>query len=374
MKVLMTAAPLVGHLTPLLPLAEALRHAGHQVLLATGGDALDVNTGFPVQSIAGPPRRRTALRVALAHPRLAVRDATGRAGIPLAGELFGGINNDGMADAAVTLARAWRPDLVVHEPLATAGALAAAVIGVPAVLHEINLWDPRALHNAVVGSRLFRHAMRRHRIDRLIPAADVSIVPSSLVGVRPGHRIRAIPSSGAGDMPPWLAAPGVRARILVSRSTTHTAPGGDPMRAVLEVAPHVDADFVLVRGPRDKALPSNVHVTGWIPLDRALRHATALVHHGGAGGLLQALAAGVPQLAMPGSADRRHNAELVAQRGAGLAVTAKNISLAVLDRLITDTDLRRAAEQVRAEIAGMPAPQTVVAALEATATSHRLER
>ena len=102
-----------------------------------------------------------------------------------------------------------------------------------------------------------------------------------------------------------------------------------------------------------------------MPLDRVLPHATGFVHHGGAGSALGALAAGVPQLLTPGPGDRRHNAELVARRGAGLAVGPKAITAAVLTRLIADPALRTAAQEVRDEIAAMPAPAELVGDLEA---------
>ncbi|WP_309114588.1 hypothetical protein [Saccharothrix sp.] len=38
MKVLFVSAPLVGHVFPMIPLAKALRAAGHEVVLATGAD------------------------------------------------------------------------------------------------------------------------------------------------------------------------------------------------------------------------------------------------------------------------------------------------------------------------------------------------
>jgi UDP:flavonoid glycosyltransferase YjiC (YdhE family) len=89
------------------------------------------------------------------------------------------------------------------------------------------------------------------------------------------------------------------------------------------------------------------------------------VHHGGAGSVLGALAAGVPQLVCPGPGDRRHNASLVASRGAGLAVAAKAITAATLTRLISDGALAGAALEVRAEIDAMPPPADLVADLEA---------
>jgi UDP:flavonoid glycosyltransferase YjiC (YdhE family) len=136
---------------------------------------------------------------------------------------------------------------------------------------------------------------------------------------------------------------------------------------VLAAADRVEAEFVLVRGPQRRSLPGNVRSVGWIPLDRAMAGADALVHHGGAGGLLQALAAGIPQLVVPGPGDRRHNAELVDRRGAGLAVPARRITPAVLDRLVADAALRRTAGDLRDELAALPAPADLVPALTALA-------
>ena len=40
---LVVSAPMTGHLLPLLPLAEALWDSGHEVLLASGGEARDAD-------------------------------------------------------------------------------------------------------------------------------------------------------------------------------------------------------------------------------------------------------------------------------------------------------------------------------------------
>ena len=38
MRVLFTASPLVGHIFPMLPLMNAAREAGHEVVMATGAE------------------------------------------------------------------------------------------------------------------------------------------------------------------------------------------------------------------------------------------------------------------------------------------------------------------------------------------------
>src|SRR4051794_24935152 len=351
----------------MLPLAAAARAAGHDVLLATSGDALRVDAGgLAVRDVGGTRFAWAVLRAGLARPRLIAREATGRAGTRMAGELFGRIGA-GMVDGLVALAREWRPDLVVHESLAAVGAVAATAAGAPAVLLENSLWNGPELVAATWTSTAFRRAAARHGVSGPASAGTITIAPPSVVGERAGRPMRAIRPPGAGELPAWLTAPRERPLVLVSRTTAGNPPGGDPMAAVLAAADRVDAEFVLVRGPNRKALPANVRVTDWLPLVAALPLAAAFVHHGGAGGLLEALAAGVPQLAVPGAGDRRYNAELLARRGAGLAVPAKEIDPAVLTRLVTDEALRKAAAEVRDEIAAMPDPADLVAHLQQAA-------
>ncbi|MFI5924564.1 nucleotide disphospho-sugar-binding domain-containing protein [Micromonospora sp. NPDC051543] len=367
MRVLVVSAPLVGHAFPLVPLAVALRDAGHDVLLATGGGALAAaDAGLAVHDIApGFDFGRIALRVLLRHPLIARAEMAGNAGTRGAGLIFGALN-DQLTDPVVTLATRWRPDLVLHEPFAVAGAVAAALLGVPAVRQENSLFDGRELVAATVAQ--LGAALRRHGLSELpAPAAALAVAPES-VATQDGWPMRHTSYVGGGELPDWLREPAERPRILVTRSTL-TGPGDrGPMPAVVAAAPDVDAEIVLVRPDRRTAarpLPDNVRVVDWIPLDEALPASAALVHHGGAGSALGALAAGLPQLATVGPGDRRHNAELVARRGAGLASRPADITARTLTRLLTDETLRTAAVQVSQEIAAMPPPSALIARLTA---------
>lgn len=254
---------------------------------------------------------------------------------------------------------------MLHEPFAVAGAVAAARLDVPAVRQENALFDGRDLVRATV-ARL-GGALRRHGLSELPPpVAALAVAPPS-VAVQGGWPMRYTSYVGGGELPAWLREPGDRPRILVTRSTL-TGPGDrGPMPAVVAAAADVDAEIVLVRPDERSArsLPANVRVVDWIPLDEALPASAALVHHGGAGSALGALAAGLPQLATVGPGDRRHNAELVARRGAGLALRPRHITAHALTRLLTDDGLRAAAGQVSQEITAMPPPTDLVARLAA---------
>lgn len=368
MKVLVVAAPLPGHVLPLVPLAVALEQAGHQVRVACGGQVSTRHThGLPLEDVAGGVGLvRTATATVLRRPAVAVRELGGRAGTAAVGALFGRVNA-ALVDPVVELARQWCPDLVVHEPLAGAGAVAAARLGVPAVLHETSLADGPALVAATLCSPALRAALRHHGLDELpAPALVLTLAPRSLVGARLGLPMRAVPPSTADAVPEWLRRPAACPRIVVGSSGACGPGGGDPGPAVVAAAVALDAEVVLVRArgrTARRGLPGNVRRTGWVPLDQVLPHATALVHDGGAGGVLGTLRAGLPQLVVPGAGQRRTNARLVAARGVGLAVPARDITAALLSHLVRDSALRRAAQQVQREMAAMPGPAERVGTL-----------
>jgi UDP:flavonoid glycosyltransferase YjiC (YdhE family) len=369
MRVLVVSGPTLGHVFPMVPLQRALRAAGHDVLVGTAGDAMGVRqAGLSIEDVAPTFHfGRVARRMMMGHPLTARAELAGVGGTRGVSLLFGAVNEQ-MAAGVVALADRWKPDLVVYEPLAVAGALAAARCGVRAVLHENSLFDGPLLVQAT--AERMANVLRSHGMTGQPPMdAIVTVAPPSLVGARRGWPMRYVPYSGEGVLPDWLRRPPVRPRIAVSRSTVAGPGGGDIMSAVVAAAPNVDAEFVLVRPDRKvlrrKALPENIRTVAWIPLNSALLACAGIVHHGGAGGVLGALAAGVPQLVVPGPGDRRHNARLVAARGAGLAVAAKAITATELIRLITDTALASAAGEVRQEMAAMPGPVELVARLEA---------
>jgi hypothetical protein len=359
MHIMFVAAPLQGHLLPLVPLAAACRDAGHDVTLAAGGFPPDV-LGLRTADIGGAfSLARSAIRVALRHPGIARAEMRGAAGTAMAGELFGRANL-ALVRPLRALAARERPDLIVYESLAEAGAIVAGDLSIPSVLQENTLWPATELFRAVTASTVL--------VGHDIPAPDltIAVTPPSLRGGPTAGAIpmRPVPFSGGGPVPDWLRAPGDRPRVLVSRSTLEGPNDGDPGPAIISVAAQLDAEFVLVRPATTRGLPSNVRAVGRVPLNDVLPYAAAFIHHSGAGSVLGGLAAGVPQLTTCGAGDRKYNAELLAKRGAGLAVAAKAISASDLTRLLTDDTLRTAAQEVAAEIAAMPAPAAVVPSLE----------
>jgi UDP:flavonoid glycosyltransferase YjiC (YdhE family) len=130
-------------------------------------------------------------------------------------------------------------------------------------------------------------------------------------------------------------------------------------------------DVLVALGPGDPAslgsLPDRVRVAGFVPQAEVLKHAGMVVHHGGTGTVLAALAAGLPQLVLPQGADQFANAETLSALGAakalvGDAITVDAIGTAARE-LLHDPKPRDIARGVAAEIAAMPAPPEVLTEL-----------
>ncbi|WP_324278227.1 glycosyltransferase [Blastococcus brunescens] len=353
-------------------MATAFRDAGHDIVVATGADgaAAAGSSGLDVRDIA-PDVRIGAVFVprVLLHPLQARREARGAEREPrFVGVLFAALAAR-MAGGVLALADEWQPDLVVQEPLAAAGSMAAARHRVPVVLVNNTFFDAEQLL-AVTTAHLGGTA-RRYGVARIPPPTEVLLTaPRSLVGEQHGTPMRFVPVAGNGSAPDDLTRPGDRPRIIVGRSTVADPRPDRLMSSVVAAAQGLDVEVVLARPDRRvsrRPLPPNVRTTQWLPFPAVFPAASGVVHHGGAGTLLTGLACGVPQLVVPGAGDRRVNAELLSARGAGLAVPAERISAADVDRLVSDPGLATAAREVAEEIAAMPAPADVVEGLTALA-------
>jgi UDP:flavonoid glycosyltransferase YjiC (YdhE family) len=238
---------------------------------------------------------------------------------------------------------------------------------VPSVLVDALIYDGGRLYEAVRAH--LGGLAAQHGVDALPDPADtVTALPPSLVGARPGRPMRYVPAGGDGAVPEGLGLDGGRPAVLVSRSTTDDPRPDRMMTRVVEAARDADVHVILVRPDRAvsrRALPPNVTTTDWLPFGAVMPRLAGVVTHGGSGTVMAALAAGVPQLVVPGSGDRTLHARLIAERGAGLAVPAKEITGSHLERLVSDPQLQQVSREVAAEIAALPPPSDLVEPLVA---------
>jgi len=364
--------PGLGHVFPVVPLAWATQVAGHDVLVATTGpnllavaqaglQAVDVSPHIDVMQVL----TRAGSQGIQAQRQRSDEDRRAR-GM----KLFGEIGNL-MADGIVQAARQSRADVLVYTPWNTAGLLAAAAIGIPAVVHGLGLTRPKALTAMTVEN--MADAQARHGLARIPtePAASIDTCPSSmrLEGTPAGWPMRYIPYNGGVTLPNWLIKPPARPRVCLTLGSVLPGMGiVEVFGASLEAIRDCDVEVVACGGdtPSTSApLPDNVRMVQWVPFSALLPTCAAIVHHGGSGTTFGALAAGVPQVVLPHGADQPWNAKAVAERGVGLALgvdhaNAETIRECIL-RVLDEPAFQKAAVEVRDEIAALPPPSDIVA-------------
>lgn len=368
MRILIAATPGIGHAFPTVPLAWALRLAGHEVLYATGGDAVAVrNSGHQVEDVCpGKTVVSMVQETFTKHPELAARYAEVDHSSFEATQRFYAVlmnHQPDVVDRYVQVAREWKPDAIVFSSLNIGGLLAAGKLGVPAIEHGYGLVHTGAFTRELRDWNA--ECFERHGAELPEVLHTIDVTPPSLTGNSPSAwPVRYIPYNGGGVVPEWLNVPAERPRIAVTLGTTAPGFGGlGPLDKVIELAGDTDAEFILALGDIDTStlptLPDNARVAGWVPLNLLLKSSAGLIHHGGSGTTLAALEAGIPQILMPDEGERAESAAAVASRGAGLHVRHDEISKESVDALLGDTKLRTTAEEVREEIHSLPLPATV---------------
>lgn len=314
MRLVIFTAPAPGVVNHCMALAGLLRGGGHATWVVTSPDMRAhveaLGAGVPVRYAASHhvdfnrvrPGRRPHLAQICDPPAL---EACLRDQLAIAGELA--------ADALVT-----RHFFSVQ--------VAAALLGLPYVAYltdgPLNLLPGRhpmagvatAEMTGAVAALHERHGVEppRQAVPYCLESAHLNLVRGlpETSGLRSAE-LGSLPATaefcglltfdgdrtGPEDLPPA----GGRPRVYVTYGTicyeveryraTVQALAGLDVDAVL-TSMHVAADAI---GP----LPPNVSVRRYVPNDRALEWADAVVHHGGHGTFLGALAAGVPQVVAP---------------------------------------------------------------------------
>lgn len=379
MRVLFTFAGGSGHVEPLLPIADALRVAGHTVAFAGQRSVLASLearefTLFPDPAAATDVQATIAplLEVDMEKEYRTLRDTyAGR-----------------FARVAVTrlleLNVEWLPDIVVCDEVDFGSMIAAERLSLPhatvlvtaagSFVRAEAVAEPldglRAEHRLPPDPELAM--LRRDLVLSPFPPSfrDLAYpLPRSTLSIQPGL----VDAGERGVTPPWLAHRSDRQTVYFTLGTVFNRESGDlfarvlagvrqlPINVVVTVGRHLDADVV---GPQ----PENVRVERYIPQSALLPHCDLVINHGGSGSVIGSLAYGLPMVVLPMGADQPLNAARCEQLGVGIvldavAATSHSIGEAVTAAL-DDRRYRIAAERIRDEIAALPGPEAAVPPLE----------
>jgi UDP:flavonoid glycosyltransferase YjiC (YdhE family) len=410
MRVLFTVSNWTGDYFCMIPLGWALQAAGHEVrvvcpeqqtegIRATGLTPVPILKGLdttfmlrfgllmktlegrrtlpdlplPLNPLDGEPLRRLEdFDVETAAQHLRTR----------AGEAL--VHNN---DVTVEFARAWQPSLVVHDMMASEGALAARLLKVPSVYHSPGLFGtvddeidlgPEDPSNAFL--RYGQPAWSRSQIEFVIdPSPDAA---AARCGEGERIPVRYVPYNGSGALPAEalealeeLQSPSRRPRVCLLWGRSAPSAFGvhvPALRWAVDAVLDEGADLTLTAGADQVAalgeLPGRVKVHRDFPLHLLLGSADAIVHHGSVNPFMTAALAGIPQLSLSLADDQIVMGERFAATGAShnlpaLVATREEIREAIRE-LVGDAERKAAAERLRAELLARRPPSELVGSLE----------
>jgi UDP:flavonoid glycosyltransferase YjiC (YdhE family) len=387
MKVLFTTWAWPSHLFPMVPLAWALRSAGHEVRIASGPELERTirDAGLPAVAVGGPvdiAERHRELYQELLRTNPAATAARSAEEALKNFALFVEIA-EAMSDDLVSFAKWWRPDVVVFDPFTYAGALAARIVGVPAVRHlfgpDVNFFSHR-LELQAVAPMLERFGVDTLdllgvlSVDPCPPSVQFQQFPNDVTR----QRMRYVPYSGLSRVPGPVWTETGRKRVCLTWGTsTARLCGKEAFLApsVLKSLAELDADVVVAVTASQRDLlgeaPDGVRVLYDAPLRSVLPGCDLVVHQGGAGTAMTAGLNAVPQLILPQLPDQITNADNLAAAGVARVLRPGQADAQAIEAtarlLLTDAGHAGAARRLQAEILAQPTPAEVVGRLEQVA-------
>ncbi|MER5649373.1 activator-dependent family glycosyltransferase [Streptosporangium sp. NPDC002524] len=417
MRVLFVTHAERTHFLGMVPLAWALRNAGHDVRVASQPELTGVITGAGLTAV--PVGRDHMLQQLLTHG--ASFDPDGPPPFDMAEDRpekltweylrrgyheelvpwWWRVVNDPMIGELTAFCRDWKPDLVIWEPVTYAGAIAAKACG---AAHARLLWSLDLFARMRGHYQRVRQEQAPHERDAMAEwlgarAAKAGTTFSEemttghfTIDPTPGSLrldlphtylpLRYIPYNGTAVIPSWLHTPPVKPRVCLTLGTSATERLDGysvSVQDILTSLADLDIEIVATLPEKQQAelhhVPDNTRLVSFVPLYALASTCSVVIDHGGPGTVFTVASRGVPQLMVPKLFDEPLLAERLAGRGAGLVMHSRDATgprvREHLLRLLGEPSFTRAAADLRAEIEAMPTPNELVPQLERLTAEHR---
>lgn len=362
-----------------LPIGQALRRAGHEVLVATGPDFVGraQDEGFAA-TVAGPPAAEAAM-AAMHDPLVAAAPPEESWHFPVA--MFGGQIAPAKYAELQRIGEDWPPDLVLTAPVDLAGALFAASRDLPSLSYGFGqhveqpmlegfaervrpLWE-----QAGVPPDPWAGIYRGTHLDPCPPGLQRGWCPPD---TELRHISLPIPGDADGALPDWFDTRSDRPMVYLGLGTVPIYNRPDAFRTLLlPFAERPDIEVVatvsrLYQPGMFGDQPAHVHVESWLSLARLFPLCAAAVCHAGSGTTLAALTAGLPLVLWPQGADQHANARACSDAGVARVIGPDDVPGLpdmVAELVTPDAPEVRAARQIAADVAAMPSPDEILVEL-----------
>ncbi len=346
MKVLFTTHPGLGHLHPLVPVAQALQEAGHEVAFACAQSFCPRVAALGFRCFpAGLDWLES--EVERTFPELQEVPLEQQDSTWMVTNVFADIAAHRMVPDLLAICREWQPDLIVRNDFEFAACIVGSVLDIPYATIAIEtflpnyMWEPHlADHLAYLRSA---YGLSPYpALEMLHPYLYLSFLPPSfqfpqfrLPDVAHTLRSPAFDHSGSENLPAWVAD-------LPDRPTVYATLG-----TVFNHAPQVFRS--IIAGLRDMAVnviitvgshqdpaqfgpqPDHIHIERYIPQSLLLPHCAMAITHCGFQTTLSVLNHSLPMLAVPiGATDPLRAIRCVAL-GSGLAVLSDLLKTQISD-------------------------------------------
>jgi UDP:flavonoid glycosyltransferase YjiC (YdhE family) len=379
----------VGHLHPLVPVAEALSEAGHDVAICSARSFRAEVEAFGLPFFdAGLDWLTSDRSTWQAFPPMPPPGPEFPAWVVLT---LADITAERMVPDLLAIASEWRPDLVVREGMEYGGCIAAEVRGIPHASIAGNAYaaiDSPEIDYFPGNRRMVAEPLARHRARVGLPPDPEVEMPfrylhlcftppawdgTSVARPRNARFFRHISTVAPGArLPDWVERLPDRPAVLASLGTVFNKTPG-VLEAIVAALAEEPVNVIVAIG-RDQEpsrfgpLPDHVRLEAYVPQPLILASCDAFVTHGGFNSVKEALAAGVPMVVVPISADQPYSAERCAAIGVartvGAEVRSPDAIREAVRQVLADPSYRANARAFRDEMMALPGPETMVALLE----------
>jgi UDP:flavonoid glycosyltransferase YjiC (YdhE family) len=428
-SILICSTPVVGHITPLLPVARELVDAGHRVRILTGEryrdavessgatfvplpaaadyDDRELDVSFPGRvGLTGPAAIRYDMQAIFLAP---MPDQAAAVDESIAAEPVDVILSEPLFAGLAPLLGTGRPERPAILVLGTiplglssrdTAPFGLGILPMPGPLGRLRNAVLRFVTQRVIFGPVQKEAERLHRqiTGRGFPGffldwpsiAD-AIVQFSVPGfeyprsdattevdfIGPVSRNAA----KAGRLPGWWKdLDGSRPVVHVSQGTVANNDLEELLMPTIRGLADRDVLVVATTGGRDTGwieaqLPENARVAEFLPYDVLFEKVDVFVTNGGYGGVHYALGNGVPIVVAGMTEDKAEVSARVQWSGTGINLrtntpSAEKVATAV-ERVLADRSYRARAERLAAEIAASPGVAGILPIIERHSTAVR---